>query len=95
MQATTPRGYTSRYLSAVQAATNTVSTWLQGSGGDEIPSPVAAAAEQLLDERPFKNSHNEVRLMFVLRCQAMRPSPTWHLLSAVQSPLSTLKRCSI
>ncbi|EIE23845.1 hypothetical protein COCSUDRAFT_47030 [Coccomyxa subellipsoidea C-169] len=46
-KAATPRGYTSRYLSAVHAATNTVSTWLQRGGSGEVPSPVAAAAEQL------------------------------------------------
>ncbi|EIE19526.1 hypothetical protein COCSUDRAFT_67679 [Coccomyxa subellipsoidea C-169] len=55
----TPRGYTSRYLSAVQAATNTVSTWLQGGGTDEVSSPIAAAAEQLRDEHPFKSGHSQ------------------------------------
>ncbi|KAK9918884.1 hypothetical protein WJX75_007810 [Coccomyxa subellipsoidea] len=55
----TPRGYTSRYLSAVQAATNTVSTWLQRGASDEVSSPVAAAAEQLRDEHPFKSAPSE------------------------------------
>ncbi len=59
-QPLTPRGYTSRYLSAVQAATNTVSTWLQGGGTDEVSSPIAAAAEQLRDEHPFKSGHSQV-----------------------------------
>lgn len=49
-EATTPRGYTSRYLSAVAAATNTVSSWLQGSAGEEVSPCIAAAAEQLRDE---------------------------------------------
>ena len=61
MQPLTPRGYTSRYLSAVQAATNTVSTWLQRGASDEVSSPVAAAAEQLRDEHPFKSAPSEVR----------------------------------
>lgn len=57
MQATTPRGYTSRYLSAVQAATNTVSTWLQRGGSGEVSSPLlAAATEQLRDEHSFKSN---------------------------------------
>ncbi len=57
-QVTTPRGYTSRYLSAVQAATNTVSTWLQRGGSGEVPSPLlAAATEQLRDEQhSFKSN---------------------------------------
>ncbi|BDA46495.1 hypothetical protein COCOBI_08-5880 [Coccomyxa sp. Obi] len=56
-EATTPRGYTSRYLSAVQAATNTVSTWLQRGGSEEVSSPLlAAATEQLRDEHSFKSN---------------------------------------
>ncbi|CAL8462625.1 g2158 [Coccomyxa elongata] len=56
-EATTPRGYTSRYLSAVQAATNTVSTWLQRGGSGEVSSPLlAAATEQLRDEHSFKSN---------------------------------------
>lgn len=51
MQLPAAKAYTSRYLSAVQAATNTVSSWLMNGGNsDEVPSPVAAAAEQLRDE---------------------------------------------
>lgn len=62
------KGYTTRYLSAVQAATNTVSSWLQkgdsldADGSEGVPSPVAAAAAQLRDEqqRPIRKT-TEVR----------------------------------
>ena len=52
------KGYTSRYLTAVQAATNTVSTWLQKDNALDsgLPSPVAAAARQLHDERPLRKT---------------------------------------
>lgn len=52
------KGYTSRYLTAVQAATNTVSSWLQKDNplDSGVPSPVAAAAQQLHDERPLRKT---------------------------------------
>ena len=41
MQEGSKKGYTSRYLTAVHAATNTVSTWLQKDETlDSIPSQV-------------------------------------------------------
>ncbi len=66
MQPPAARAYTSRYLSAVQAATNTVSSWLMNGGNaDEVPSPVAAAAEQLRDE-DFCQPKQEVRTLYPL-----------------------------
>ena len=53
MQEGSKKGYTSSYLTAVHAATNTVSTWLQKDETlDSIPSQVEAAAVQLRVERP-------------------------------------------
>ena len=57
MQEGSKKGYTSRYLTAVQAATNTVSTWLQKDETlDSIPSQVESAAVQLHDERPARKT---------------------------------------
>ena len=58
MQDGSKKGYTSRYLTAVQAATNTVSSWLQKDNplDSGVPSPVAAAAQQLHDERPLRKT---------------------------------------
>ena len=61
MQSVSRKSDTSRYLNAVQAATNTVSSWLQkgnplADSMQSIPSPVAAAAVQLHDERPIRNT---------------------------------------
>ena len=61
MQSVSRKSDTSRYLHAVQAATNTVSSWLQkgnplADSMHSIPSPVAAAAVQLHDERPIRNT---------------------------------------
>ncbi len=69
MQSVSRKSDTSRYLNAVQAATNTVSSWLQkgnplADSMQSIPSPVAAAAVQLHDERPIRNTA-EVRPSFV------------------------------
>ena len=53
MQEGSKKGYTSRYLTAVHAASNTVSTWLQKDETlDSIPSQVEPAAVQLHDDRP-------------------------------------------
>ena len=57
MQEGSKKGYTSHYLTAVQGATNTVSTWLQKDETlDSIPSQVEAAAVQLHDEGPARKN---------------------------------------
>ena len=65
MQDGSKKQCTSRYLTAVQAATNTVSSWLQKDEDlldSGVPSTVAAAAEQLHDERPIRKT-TEVSLV--------------------------------
>ena len=83
MQDGSKKECTSRYLTAVQAATNTVSSWLQKDEDlldSGVPSNVAAAAEQLHDERPIRKT-NEVTLVhdsFPVSCSLPAKSPVLH-----------------
>ncbi len=74
MQDGSKKGYTSRYLTAVQAATNTVSSWLQKDNplDSGVPSPVAVAAQQLHDERPLRKTTEVAPLRFPLTVHMLK-----------------------
>ena len=101
------KGYTSRYLTAVQAATNTVSSWLQKDNllDSGIPSPVAAAAQQLHDERPLRKTTEVAALQLSSHRACLRELAHYpalgHVsicmraaLKRIKALVSTAKECS-